>query len=61
MSTVIDTLPDYQTFLKYERHIKPETIRKVDLSLRYFCEIYGVSETKDLKVSDMYIFYEWLK
>lgn len=61
MSTVIETLAEYRTFLKYERHIKESTIRKVYLSLKYFTELYGITETKELKASDMYIFYEWLK
>lgn len=61
MSTVIETLAEYQTYITYHRHLKAATIRKIDLSLRYFTELYGITETKDLKASDMYIFYEWLK
>jgi hypothetical protein len=61
MCTVIETLAEYRTYLKYDRHIKESTMRKVDLSLRYFTDLYGITETKDLKASDMYIFYEWLK
>lgn len=40
MSTVIETLAEYVTYLKYERHLKPETLRKVDLSMRYFTELF---------------------
>ncbi len=40
MSTVIETLAEYATYLKYERHLKPATLRKVDLSLRYFTELF---------------------
>jgi hypothetical protein len=61
MATVIETLAEYHTFLKYDRHLKSATLRKVDLSLRYFTELYGVADTKALKASDMYILYERLK
>lgn len=61
MSTVIETLPAYFAFLKYDRHIKDVTLRKVDLSIRYFTDLYGFTETTALRASDMYIFYEWLK
>ena len=61
MSTVIQTLEEYHHYMKYERRLKPSTIRKVDLSLAYFTELYGITETKELKASDMYLFYEWLK
>jgi hypothetical protein len=61
MSSVIEILGEYKDFLKYERRLKDSTLRKVDLSLKYFSELYGVTETKVLKASDMYVFYEWLK
>lgn len=61
MGAVIETLAKYETYLKYDRQNKPETIRKVNLSLSYFTELYGLTDTKDLKASDMHIFYEWLK
>jgi|GEM_PF-1786155 hypothetical protein len=61
MVSVIETLGKYDTFLKYDKHNKPETMRKVYLSLSYFTELYGLTDTKDLKSSDMHIFYEWLR
>lgn len=61
MSTVVETLAEYETYLKYERRIKASTLRKVHLSLKYFTELFWVTETGQLKPSDMYTFYEWLK
>jgi hypothetical protein len=40
MSTVIETLVEYETYLRYDRRIKASTLRKVNLSLRYFTELY---------------------
>ena len=40
MQTVIDTLGDYEAYMKYERRKKKESIRVAKLSLRYFTELY---------------------
>lgn len=40
MSTVIETYGKYETYLKSVRRIKPQTLRKVNLSLTYFAELY---------------------
>lgn len=61
MSTVIETYGKYETYLQSVRCIKPATMRKVNLSLTYFAELYGMTETKALKATDMYAFYHWLQ
>lgn len=61
MSTVIEKLGEYELYLKEERLIKASTIRKINLSLSYFAELYGITETKDLKPADGRIFYQRLK
>ena len=61
MSTVIETLGKYETYLKSQRQIKAATMRKVNLSLRYFVELYGNTETTALKATDMHTFFQWLK
>lgn len=61
MHTVIDTLADYEAFMKYERRRKPESIRAAKLSLRYFTELYGDTLTTRLQPDDMFAFYEHLK
>lgn len=61
MSAVLETLEEYNTYIKFERRLKPSTIRKVNLSLSYFTELFGITDTKDLQASDVYMFYEWLK
>lgn len=61
MSTVIETYGKYETYLISERQIKPQTWRKVNLSLTYFSELYGNVETTDLNNTDMQTFFHWLK
>jgi len=61
MSTEIETLGKYETYLKSQRQIKAATMRKVNLSLRYFVELYGNTETTVLKATDMHTFFQWIK
>lgn len=61
MSTVIETYGKYETYLKSVRRIKPATLRKVNLSLTYFSELYGTTETINLNATDMHVFFHRLK
>lgn len=61
MSTVIETYGKYEVYLKSVRRIKHATLRKVNLSLSYFAELYGTTETTALKATDMHTFYHWLQ
>jgi len=61
MTTVIETLGKYETYLKNQRQIKAATLRKVNLSLRYFSELYGNTETTALKATDMHTFFQSVK
>lgn len=60
MPTVIEAIGDYQAFLINERYLMPNTIRRVNLSLRYFCELYGNTDTGRLNKTDMDIFHEYI-
>ncbi len=61
MSTVIETYGKYETYLCSVRRIKPATLRKVNLSLTYFSELYGTTQTTALKATDMHAFFHWLQ
>lgn len=61
MSTVVETYGKYETYLKSVRRIKPATLRKVNLSLTYFAELYGTTDTKALKATDMHAFFHRLQ
>ena len=61
MPTVIETLAEYKDYLQYDRRCKPETLRGVDASLKNFCELYGTMDTKELKATDMKLFFDLLK
>lgn len=39
MPTVIETLGQYETHLIHERRIKPNTLRRKQLALKYFTEL----------------------
>lgn len=60
MSTVIETLGKYESYLR-SKQLKPATLRKVNLSMRYFSEVYGNTDTFALKATDMHTFFQWLK
>lgn len=61
MSTVIETLGKYEHYLTAERLVSKATLRKVRLSLSYFCELFGNTDTKDLRATDMHTFFQRIK
>lgn len=61
MCTVIETLTEYEAFLKYDKRRKKSSMRTARLCLKYFVEIYGNTETTRLQADDMYAFYENIK
>ncbi|HMG66362.1 MAG TPA: hypothetical protein VK588_01710 [Chitinophagaceae bacterium] len=61
MTTVIETLGDYHTYLSNIRHIKNTTLRRIDLTLREFCEVFGTMETTQLIPTDIDAFYTRLR